>query len=107
MRTWALSLTRRLRRFMAAWRSRLGSRNSARRVIRVAERRFLDAAEHPDHLLLPDLEHQRLVPRLHGCKFFVGHGKRRADKQAKGNRKAHRILRGLLWLNYPPLSAPV
>lgn len=83
------------------------SRRDAGGVSLITERRVLNAAEHSYDLLLPDLEHQRLVPRLHGCKFFVGHGKRRAGKQAKGNRKAHRILQGLLWLNYPPPSAPV
>lgn len=88
-------------------RLRRWSRRDAGGVGLITKRRVLNAAEHSYDLLLPDLEHQRLVPRLHGCKFFVGHGKRRADKQAKGNRKAHRILRVLLWLNYRRHFAPV
>ena len=82
-------------------------RIDARRIGRVAERHILNPAEHPDDLVLSDLEHQRLVARFHIGQFLVGQGKRRAGKQAKGNRKAHRILRGLLWFNYPPRSALV
>lgn len=82
-------------------------RIDARRIGRVAEWHILNLVEHPDDLLLSDLEHPRFVACFHLGQFLVGQGKRRAGKQAKGNRKAHPILRGLLWFNYPPRSALV